>query len=141
MSYEDFIKQIKGNEQVSLCSGDPEYRFAEYKRGEKVGANVDYIYVQNETGGVSGGSCWDSSNPHPYTNTNPKEDFIELDVILEMFNSNISFIQYKNLKRSVVHTVQYTSYEYYGNHTDYEVEYVILKELYDYLSEKSWLPS
>ena len=79
------------------------------------------------TGGVSGGSCWDNSNPQPYTeDTIPSFDV--LDIFLKEVYPTISYLDYKKIA-SLIHTNEESDYEYYGNCTDYKIEYIILSDL------------
>ena len=91
-----------------------------------------------ETGGVSGGSCWESSNPKPYYNSATEPDWYTLDKILEEFCPSISYLQYKKLAAKEKHKT-YTEYEYYGNNTEYEVKYLYLQDIYDVLVEMNIL--
>jgi hypothetical protein len=97
------------------------------------------LRVEWSTGGVSGGSCWDSSDPHPYTSNEPPAELTELDAILENFHPNVSFIQYKNLLNTLVEHGTRHENEYYGNSTDYRWKKIELEKLYDYMKEKGWL--
>lgn len=92
------------------------------------------IYGRYETGGYSGGSCWDDSDPQPYTEEPPKDRFKVLELVLEKLKPNITFLQYKKIE-SMIHDNEETEYEYYGNSTDWKVEYIILSELEAFLNE------
>jgi hypothetical protein len=86
------------------------------------------IYMRYSTGGVSGGSCWEWSNPQPYHNNEPKPNFEVLDLVLRELKPNISYLQYREIEK-LIHTNQETHYEYYGNSTDFQIQYIILSEL------------
>lgn len=86
------------------------------------------VYMRCETGGVSGGSCWDSSNPQPYTSDEPKPKFKVLDLVLRELKPDLTYLQFREIE-DLVHTNEETEYEYYGNSTDYRIEYIILSEL------------
>ena len=45
----------------------------------------------------------------------------------------ITFLQYKTLCAELVKTTEEIEYEYYGNRTDYAVQYVVAEDLYNYL--------
>lgn len=92
------------------------------------------IYCRYETGGYSGGSCWDWSNPQHYTEEPPKDRFKVLEFVLEKLKPSITFLQYKKIEE-IVHNNEETEYEYYGNSTDWKVEYIILSELEDFLNK------
>jgi len=91
------------------------------------------IYRRYSTGGVSGGSCWDEGNPQPYTEDEPKDGFRVLELVLEKLKPSITFLQYKQID-SMVHNNEETEHEYYGNSTDWKVEYIILSELERFLN-------
>ncbi len=83
-----------------------------------------------ETGGVSGGSCWDSSNPTAYSENYVLPDiskFVE-SVILYFFE-DISLKKYLQAKSIYRHS-DFQKYEYYGNRTDYRSAYIYVDELY-----------
>jgi hypothetical protein len=86
------------------------------------------IYMRWETGGVSGGSCWDSSNPQRYERDGGKPKFEVLDLVLKELMPTISFLQFREIEK-LVHSNSETEYEYYGNSTDFKIEYIILSEL------------
>lgn len=96
------------------------------------------FYEKGDIGGVSGGSCWSSSNPEPYTRPEGyeevKEDFEKVfDAILCEVCPSISFLQYKNIYNKCVETSSSTNYEYYGNSTNYHIIYCKVKDFYDTL--------
>ena len=90
------------------------------------------IYCRYESGGVSGGSCWDSSNPQSYTKDAPKDKMKVLDLVLKAVKPDITFLQFREIEK-MVHTNSETEYEYYGNSTEFEIEYIVLSELYAFL--------
>lgn len=92
------------------------------------------IYCRYETGGYSGGNCHDDTEPQPYTEEPPKDRFKVLDLVLEKLKPNITPVQYKKIEE-MIHDNEETEFEYYGNSTDWKVEYIILSELETFLSE------
>lgn len=98
-----------------------------------------FVWMTHETGGVSGGSCWDSSDPQPYHNSDPMPAFNELYLVLERVVPNITFIQGKVLESTLVKDTDYTDHEYYGNCTEYQIKYISLVDLYNYLVEKEMI--
>jgi hypothetical protein len=90
------------------------------------------VYIQWQTGGMSGGSCW-GTEATP-CGGEEKPDFKDLDTILEHFTPKITFLQYKKLDKLIKETEHSVS-EYYGNYSDYKRNYIILKELYETLKE------
>jgi len=91
------------------------------------------IYMRWETGGYSGGSCWDDSDPQPYYNDD-KPKFTVLDLVLKKLKPDISYLNYKEIEK-LIHSNSETEYEYYGNSRDYSVEYIILSDLYKLLEK------
>ena len=92
------------------------------------------IYSRYETGGVSGGSCWDSSDPQPYSRQPPKDRMRVLELVLKVLKPQISFLEYKMID-GLIEDNYNTQYEYYGNSTDYCIEYIKLSELYEALAK------
>jgi len=86
------------------------------------------VYMRWESGGVSGGSCWDDSNPERYENRHRKPKFQVLDLVLKELFPSISFLQFREIE-NLIQSNYKTEYEYYGNSTDYEIEYIVLSEL------------
>lgn len=91
------------------------------------------IYCRTETGGISGGSCWDSSNPQPYTERQT-DRFKALDFVLEKLKPEITYFQYKQIEKLVKNNEE-TERDYYGNSTDWLVEYIVLSELEAFLNK------
>lgn len=102
-----------------------------------------YLFLEWETGGIRGGSCWDTGEGHdphrPYTTDNPEPEFTDLDKILEDVCPNINFLKYKTLASKVITYSSRTQNEYYGNHTSYMIKKLDLTKLYDGLSELGFL--
>ena len=103
------------------------------------------IMITCNTGGYSGGSCWDDSDPQPYYEHDSIElsDFLEylkpkLDAVLEGYANTKSSSELIELLRSDYNLVKedsYTNYEYYGNSDDYSVMYITLYELFKFLAK------
>ena len=97
----------------------------------------NFIYLKHETGGVSGGSCWDESNPQPYHNSEPMPEFDALYSILEKINPQMPFLQVRKILNTLVKSCYYVDREYYGNSTTYLIKYVNLKDLHKFLTENN----
>jgi len=93
------------------------------------------IYMRWETGGVSGGSCWDSSNPQPYT-TDGEPSFKVLDLVLKELCPDISYLMFKGIEE-LINDSETSDWEYYGNCTDFSIKYIVLSELITYLEERT----
>ena len=99
----------------------------------------EFIYVFQETGGVSGGSCWDESDPQPYFNHEAMPEFINFYKLLELTVPTLGFLQVKIMEHELIHSFDYTDYEYYGNCTEYSIKYAKLSDIYNWLVEKGFL--
>lgn len=98
-----------------------------------------HIYVEWETGGYSGGSCW-GGTPEAYTTGNPDEDLVAFDVLVEVLRPDIRFMDYRIMKGALVKSGSYSSgHDYYGNSTNTGYREVRLQDLYEYMKEKEWL--
>ena len=67
----------------------------------------------------------------------PQPDFDELDELLELVCPNITYLQYKKLKRQCVKIVEEERYEYYGSHytyAHYECDLDIFAEILENLN-------
>lgn len=134
-----FIKEVK----ALGISTEPYFYGCGYHSWETDKKPIEpMIGIQWSTGGVSGGSCWDTGDddPHYHTSGEPEEELTQLDTILEHFSPNISFLQYKKLCQELIERGEHRENEYYGNYTDYAHKFIRLRRLYSYLNEKGWLP-
>ena len=129
----NFVVAIGGKHCYETTKYD-EY-FSRY--GNPKPTEVDpYIMVEWSTGGICGGSCWDTGdkdNHEAYTSSDPVPELELLDSILEKINPHISFLQYKKLCQNLIEYDNRVQNEYYGNCTNYSVKKVNLKKLYQYL--------
>lgn len=132
MNYQDFIEKITNTGiKINSRTGIPDI---DEKLFTKRGANFDFVIEYFEIGGVSGGSCWENSNPCAYTAHDRPKEFGGMDRILLAICPNITYLQYKSLAH-LVETHEATEYEYYGNRTDYEYWILKLLPLYNALVE------
>lgn len=146
ITYEEFLNKISDakigyntkteiddiNEKMFVA---PVPSFYEEKWHSKTKPKFDFIIQYWRTGGVRGGSCWDNSDPKPYSTTDetPKS-FEDLDKILEAVYPSISFLKYKKIE-NLIRTGEATDYQYYGNRDDYQYRYIDLKGLFWFLTE------
>lgn len=84
--------------------------------------------MRYETGGVSGGSCWDDSNPQSYTVSDPENSFVALDIILKELKPGISYLEYKDIEK-LINSNDNRQWEYYGNCVDYLIKYIVFDKL------------
>jgi hypothetical protein len=118
---------------ISNLSDELILSVANYQRIDEVQPE-SFIVTAWETGGYSGGSCWDDSNPTPYSVDIKCEDLVLLDKILEVLCPSITFLQYKRLDKDVpIRSGDMSISEYYGNCTDYAYKAVDLLSLYQWL--------
>jgi hypothetical protein len=92
------------------------------------------IYSRYEIGGYSGGSCWDDSDPRPYTSEPPANKMEVLEILLKYVKPDISFLQFRQLVSRYLKTNQETEHEYYGNSTEWEVEYILISDFENYIN-------
>ena len=85
------------------------------------------VYMRYESGGFSGGNCWDSTKPRHYVN-NDIPNFEVLDLVLQELMPSVSYLQFKQISK-LEHSTEQNEWEYYGNSTEYEIKYIILSEL------------
>ena len=100
---------------------------------------LNFVWIVHETGGVSGGSCWDDSDPQYYSTDYDMPEFVAFDEVLTKVVPNLPYLHYKAICSQFVKELDYTDHEYYGNHTDYEIKYVSLCDLYTYLIDHDLL--
>lgn len=92
----------------------------------------DSIYYEEwVVGGVTGGNCWGNEASIPVT-ADEEPEFDSIDMILEHFVPQITFLQYKQLGK-LVNAIERTEYEYYGNSYDKRIKYIKLGDLYDFI--------
>lgn len=91
-----------------------------------------------ETGGVSGGSCWESSDPQNYTTGNTPEQLHSLDKIMEAFCPQITLLKGRELER-LIEEGEHIVREYYGNRTEYGHLYLPLRSVYDFLVDNNYI--
>lgn len=96
----------------------------------------NFLSIEHNIGGVSGGSCWEDSDPKEYFNIDKRPDFESLYKLLEELVPNISFLNVRKIENELVKEFDYTDYEYYGNSTTNNVRYICLDDLYDFLYSK-----
>ncbi len=141
-TFEEFVKQCEL--LLEKFSGNGQLEYSHYKnKHARYNCREDHEKVDEirlthtyETGGVSGGSCWDSSNPLPYTVSRPDSEFEIFDYLLSKLNPRMSFGEYKELEKQI-NQEDKTNYEYYGNRTEYVILSIPLQVIYDHI-KSSW---
>lgn len=80
------------------------------------------------TGGMSGGNCWgDEATPIYYADE--EKELSDLDRLLQAIAPNITYLNYREIAK-LIDEHRWSQSEYYGNHYDYAIKYVNLKDLY-----------
>lgn len=99
------------------------------------------IEIEWTTGGRTGGSCWDTGDrdPHYAIEGEPEPEFEDLDRLLEALTPNMTFLQYKKIRRDMVVVNSRSRNDYYGNYTNMATKTVDLRQLYTYLLSKGHL--
>jgi hypothetical protein len=85
------------------------------------------IYSRYEIGGYRGGSCF-GSEAKPYT-VDEKPKFKVLDMVLKKIKPDLTYLEFRELE-DLIKTNEERDRQYYGNSTDYKIEYIILSDLY-----------
>lgn len=83
-----------------------------------------------------GGTCGDCYGLPLDIFSDSTPDFVEFDNLIEQVCPNISFIQYKNIRRSCITQKTRTEYDYYGGSEERAWWECDLKRLYELLKEK-----
>lgn len=91
------------------------------------------IYCRYECGGKSGGNYHGDASV-PYSKSKPKDYMKVLDLVLKELRPQISFLEYRQIE-PLIHDNTETKFEYYGNSTEWKIEYIKLSELYKLISE------
>lgn len=90
------------------------------------------IYRRVETGGYSGGNCWNDNRPRYYAEEYDT-DFKLLKEILYQIKPDITLKQFDEISECVRDNTN-TEYEYYGNSTDYLIQWITLNDIEEILS-------
>lgn len=107
---------------------DPSYKF-------KDKSNSYVIAIRYSTGGIAGGSCWDDSENYTFRSDPPdKEELNYIENALIKIAPNISFFNYFQIKQLENEDFE-TENEYYGNSTDYRIQFVFVEDLMNKLIE------
>ena len=122
----------------AVCTFEPDKHSHKKDTGYRNRWDADYhnhcpmaIGVSIESGGVSGGSCWDDSNPTGYSCNYTLPDLTSrvIEIIGEFF-PDVTLVKYTKHCTNLVRKGEHTAYEYYGNCTAYKSLYVTVESLY-----------
>jgi hypothetical protein len=92
----------------------------------------DGLLVQWETGGMSGGNCWEDSDPQPYRTDARPVALTALDAVLEEIAPELTYVAWRRLATLVLEG-DYEDRGYYGNRTDYRYRAIPLEGLHRFL--------
>jgi hypothetical protein len=153
-SYEDSYKELSIEEIEKLkkfLNFNNLFKFELSKEQiDFINSNLDYvsnitqsiydnqIKIKIETGGVSGGSCWDDSDPQDYSNNVSISDVTIFDSIFDVLIPNITHLKSRKILKLLESKVDFkyeSDYEYYGNSTDYKIWNIPLEIFYETLNE------
>lgn len=114
------------------------------KSAEELSLYEVYIYSKYCIGGMTGGSCWNDSQPKYSTwgAEDPKTISGILADIVEEYCPNISFVKGTKLMTKLLEkedTENETIPEYYGNSTEYKIHKIKVVDIYDILVENGML--
>jgi len=99
------------------------------------------LQMKWQTGGVSGGSCWDTGEDDPhysYSSDHNPQGFSSLDQLIIELVPDFPLSKYQSIIGLVQEDFD-TEYEYYGNHTDYAIKRIDLSKLLDFLEKENLL--
>lgn len=86
------------------------------------------IYSRYEIGGYRGGSYREGAIAKPYV-VDEKPKFKVLDIVLKKIKPDLTYLEFRELEE-LIKTNEERDRQYYGNSTDYKIEYIILSDLY-----------
>ena len=138
VNFLDFINKV--NPEWLLSNMDyailSDFKCALSTCGEELDS-TKFVGVYFQTGGMSGGSCWDGYAQQYETSYGRGEEpvFENLINILSAIYIRVdtNSKKYIDFISEYSRTLDYTtSSDYYGNCTDYRVRYVKLKDIYSY---------
>lgn len=122
LSYLGFLEKIR----------DSKIKFkTEFVRSNFISTEIKEsaeIMVEWAVSGMSGGSCWDDSNPEYFETFNESESLMSFDSILSLFG--VDFTKHQTLYNSCVKEYSREDTEYYGNYTNYSGVKCSLCDLY-----------
>jgi hypothetical protein len=144
--FEDFLVTLKLPQLATLYTHINGYegvrKHLSYWENQRKNEYIptDALFAEWYTGGMSGGNCWDDTEPSYRAAYDVKpEELTDLDQILQKIRPQTSFLEYRTLTNKLVKHGTRSESEYYGNTSEYAHTYIIIKDLYNYLNEKGWL--
>jgi len=87
------------------------------------------VYLRYNTGGMTGGGCWDYCHLQDYTNEEKLPKFIALDLVLKYIKPDISYLKFKEIENSIIEVDASDGGDYYGNADYYDVYYIEISKI------------
>ena len=122
-------------EMIDEINKNSPYDQGIFKEGNGVPLHVKelVVYSRYESGGYSGGDCWGGVAKR-YDNEAPKDHMMVLDLVLAKLRPKATFLEYRSITRLIENNRDSGS-DYYGNSTEWMVEYIPLSKLYELLEK------
>ncbi len=140
MTFEGFVeKLIDSNIDVDLDFGEVLEWYTSFGYPRKVKKPGEPALVNRwEIGGARGGNCW-GDKAYEYTNEESPPTWTSLHDALRVMCPQISYLQFLDLSAQHVKEDTESGGEYYGNYRIYKVNFLLLKDLYEFLIENNLL--
>lgn len=91
------------------------------------------IWERYEKNGYVGGN-YNGDEAEYFENEKPDNFFEHFDLILEEIVPNLSFLHYRKVQRELIkNSEKGERWDYYGNSTNWEIQYVVIDELEELL--------
>jgi hypothetical protein len=91
------------------------------------------VYNRYETGGTNGGS-YDGSEPKEYS-VSEKPKFVALARVIKTLYPKLGYLDFMEIEGMIEQTKSSSGTDYYGNSTNYQIDYVPLEKIYNFLEE------
>jgi len=113
--------------------GENEQGIFKQPNGIPIDEKEHVIYMRWLSSGMSGGNYHGDSASYFEKN---KPEFEVLELVLLVLKPDLSFLQFRKLKRDIkdlIKTNSDTEREYYGNCSDFEIRYIPVSDLINYI--------
>jgi len=99
---------------------------------ESIEKDRETLSIKWVSGGITGGSCWDTKN-YPL-DSEEEPEFEVLDELLFKVCPSISLLYYRKLCKLIV-VDEFEEREYYGNHREYTRKSIKVDDVWNFLNE------
>lgn len=120
------------NKAIYDITGDSDQGIYTQPTGIPTTEKEPVIYMRWRTGGMHGGSYHSDSCLRKFEGDG-KPNFYALDKALSVIYPNITYLQHKEIEHLIKETEDNDYPDYYGNYSEYDVEYIVLEDLYKYI--------